>query len=204
MMWDWIALGGWLLFALLAFGLRTIVQYRRTGSTGFLGFSGRGLERLGGVLFALAMVASVLAPLASIGGWAEPIQRLTDPHLRLAGVGLYVLGLAGTLWAQWAMGSSWRIGVKDSERTGLVTTGPFRWVRNPIFSAMLLCTLGLVLLVPNVLAVGALLALFVGVELQVRMLEEPYLVRTHGDAYRAWAARVGRFVPFIGRGVGEV
>ena len=38
-----------------------------------------------------------------------------------------------------------------------------------------------------------------GLELQVRSVEEPYLLRTHGDAYRAYASRVGRFVPGIGR-----
>jgi protein-S-isoprenylcysteine O-methyltransferase Ste14 len=36
-------------------------------------------------------------------------------------------------------------------------------------------------------------------ELQVRAVEEPYLIRSHGDAYRAYAARVGRFLPGIGR-----
>lgn len=200
-MWSFIALLGWLLFALLAFGLRTLVQLRRTGSTGFRGFSGRGVERLGGVLFAVAIVASLLTPIAALIGWIEPLPALVDPILRGAGVMLYVLGLVGTLWAQWAMGSSWRIGVDASERTVLVTTGPFRWVRNPIFTAMIVCTLGLVLLVPSVLALAALAVLIVGIELQVRLIEEPYLVRVHGEAYRAWTARVGRFVPLLGLGV---
>lgn len=197
----WLAFAGWLLFALLAFGVRTFVQLRRTGSTGFRGISGRGLERLGGVLFAVAVVTSALTPLAALAGWIEPVQSLLELRWQLAGVALYALGLAGTLWAQRAMGVSWRIGVDPSERTELVTEGPFRWVRNPIFTAMLLCTLGLVLLVPSTLAVAALLVLALAVELQVRLVEEPYLVRTHGETYRSWAARVGRFVPFIGRGV---
>lgn len=201
MMWYWLALIGWLLFALLAFGLRTLVQLSRTGSTGFRGFSGHGLERLGGILFAVAVVASVLTPVAALAGWIEPIPALVEPLLDGVGIGLYVLGLSGTLWAQWAMGSSWRIGVDPQEKTELVTAGPFRWVRNPIFTAMIVCTLGLVLLVPSVLAVAALVALILGVELQVRLIEEPYLVRTHGETYRSWAARVGRFVPFIGLGV---
>ncbi|MFL5908785.1 MAG: methyltransferase family protein, partial [Solirubrobacterales bacterium] len=36
-------------------------------------------------------------------------------------------------------------------------------------------------------------------QLQVRFVEEPYLIRTHGDDYRAYASEVGRFVPGIGR-----
>ena len=37
------------------------------------------------------------------------------------------------------------------------------------------------------------------VKVHVRVVEEPYLSRTHGDAYREYASRVGRFVPGVGR-----
>lgn len=199
-MWAWIALWGWIVFALLAFGLRSWVQWRRTGSAGFRGFSGHGVERLGGVLFALAIVLSLASPMATLGDWVPAIAALAWPR---AGLLLYGLGLSGTLWAQWAMGGSWRIGVDASERTALVTDGPFRWVRNPIFSAMGICTLGLVLLVPSLLSIAAFVSLIVGVELQVRLLEEPYLLHVHGQTYRAWAEQVGRFVPFVGRGLAD-
>ncbi len=36
-------------------------------------------------------------------------------------------------------------------------------------------------------------------QVQVRAIEEPYLVRTHGAAYTGYAARTGRFLPGIGR-----
>ena len=39
----------------------------------------------------------------------------------------------------------------------------------------------------------------IALEIQVRLVEEPYLLRQHGDAYRNYAARVGRFVPGLGR-----
>jgi protein-S-isoprenylcysteine O-methyltransferase Ste14 len=97
------------------------------------------------------------------------------------------------------MGDSWRVGVDESEQTRLVTTGLFAWVRNPIFSFMGLSQLGLVLLIPIPVALlGAMLAT-VGVVIQVRIVEEPYLARAHGTAYREYAARVGRFVPGVGR-----
>ena len=67
--------------------------------------------------------------------------------------------------------------------------------RNPIYSAMLPTVCGLVLMVPSVLALAAIVTLFVGLELQVRLVEEPYLQQVHGDAYAAYAAHVGRFVP---------
>ncbi|PYG00280.1 Phospholipid methyltransferase [Georgenia satyanarayanai] len=60
-----------------------------------------------------------------------------------------IAGFAGVLAAQAAMGSSWRTGVDPTERTGLVTSGMFAVVRNPIFTAMLTALLGLTLLVPT-------------------------------------------------------
>ncbi len=46
--------------------------------------------------------------------------------------------------------------------------------------------------------VGAVL-LMVAVELQTRLIEEPYLSRVHGAQYTVYAAQVGRFLPRIGR-----
>jgi protein-S-isoprenylcysteine O-methyltransferase Ste14 len=97
------------------------------------------------------------------------------------------------------MGDSWRVGVSEGERTGLVTRGPYRAVRNPIYTFMVAGLLGLALLTPNVIALLAIAALVTAVEIQVKAVEEPYLERTHGDAYRAYRACTWRFVPFLGR-----
>ena len=113
-------------------------------------------------------------------------------------------GVAGTLWAQFAMGDSWRIGVDAGARTALVASGPFRWVRNPIYTAMTAATLGLALLVPNPASLLALAALVAAVEIQVRFVEEPHLARAHGEPYRRYAALTGRFLPRIGRGPAAV
>jgi protein-S-isoprenylcysteine O-methyltransferase Ste14 len=72
-------------------------------------------------------------------------------------------------------------------------------VRNPIFSAMVLAFLGLALLVPNAAALTGFAALVVALEVQVRLVEEPYLLRAHGARYADYAAWVGRFVPGVGR-----
>lgn len=60
-------------------------------------------------------------------------------------------------------------------------------------------SLGLALLVPNLVAVVAFLALGIALELQTRVVEEPYLLRTHGRSYADYAAKVGRFFPGVGR-----
>ena len=198
---GWLALGLYALYMGLAFGLRIWLQLRRTGASGFKGVSGRpgSLEWIAGVLFVVAIAVGVAAPVLDVADVIEPLDALDSSGLRATGVAIFVVGLVGTVYAQISMGESWRIGVDEAERTALVTSGPFGIVRNPIFSAMLPASLGLALLVPNVVALVGLGALWIALEIQVRLVEEPYLLRTHGDVYREYAARVGRFVPGLGR-----
>ncbi len=97
------------------------------------------------------------------------------------------------------MGESWRIGVDGDERTELVTDGAFRLVRNPIFTAMLITATGLAMIIPNVISILGLVALFAALEIQVRLVEEPYLRTVQGAEYLAYAQSAGRFAPGVGR-----
>lgn len=191
----------YLVYLLLAFGLRTLIQLRRTGSSGFHGLGGRpgSPEWIAGVGFVLALLLGLAAPILALIGLVDPIATLDTGPLHAAGVVFAVAGIAATLLAQVAMGTSWRIGVDPQERTALVTSGPFALVRNPIFAAMIPTALGLTLLVPSVVALAGLAGLIVALELQVRVIEEPYLRGVHGDAYLAYARSVGRFAPGVGR-----
>jgi protein-S-isoprenylcysteine O-methyltransferase Ste14 len=193
----WLALGLYVLYLALAFGLRGWLQWRRTGDAGFRfgGLRASGAERAGALLFVLSLVLGLAAPVAELAGALAAFEPLRAP---VAGTLLTLAGIAGTLHAQLEMGTSWRVGVDPNERTALRTDGPFRLVRNPIFSWMILAAAGLALLVPNAAGLGALAALVVGIELQVRLVEEPYLARTHGEPYARWAGRTGRFLPGIG------
>jgi len=194
------ALAAYTFFLVLAFGLRSIVQLRRTGSTGFVGISGRpgSTEWCAGMLFVVALVAGGAAPVAQLAGALVPYAALNLPSLQVVGIVLYLIGVGGTLWAQFAMGDSWRIGVDAAERTTLVVSGPFRFVRNPIFTGMGIATLGLALLVPNALSLTALVVLVLALEVHVHLVEEPHLMRQHGDSYRRYASATGRFLPGIG------
>lgn len=196
-----VALASYGLYLALAFGWRTLVQLRRTGSTGFHGIGGRpgSAEWFAGVLFTVALLVGVAAPVLALADVVEPIEALDGTAVHIAGVVLFAAGLFVTLGAQLAMGDSWRIGVDPGERTTLVTSGPFGVVRNPIFSGMVPASLGLALMVPSWVAVAGAAALVIALELQVRIVEEPYLRRAHGEAYEQYAARVGRFVPGMGR-----
>jgi protein-S-isoprenylcysteine O-methyltransferase Ste14 len=193
-----LVLALYVLFLLLAFGLRSWIHYRQTGTSGYIGLTHRGspAERLGGLLLVLALALGFAAPLLELAGWTH---SAAGPLQRLLGLTLYGVGGAGTLLAQLQMGRSWRVGVDPAEHTALVERGLYRWIRNPIYTAMLTFTVGLLLLLPNQAALLAFALLLLGLELHVRFVEEPHLLRQHGDAYRSYAGRVGRFLPGLGR-----
>lgn len=76
----------------------------------------------------------------------------------------------------------------------LITHGPYRWVRHPLYSAGLLLCVSLTLLT-------ALWALGVGMLIPLAVLlwrtprEEARLIALFGDEYRAYMRRAGRFFP---------
>jgi protein-S-isoprenylcysteine O-methyltransferase Ste14 len=190
-------LAAWLL---VVAGLRTGIQLRRTGEVSLPRFRDRpgSPQWWARLLSAVGFACAVAAPLAELAG-LQPIAVLDRSPVRVAGVVLAVVGIAATPAAQLAMGTSWRPDVDPDVRTALVTTGPFRLVRNPIFTATAATAAGLALVVPNLLAAAMLVAFVIALQLQVRLVEEPYLHRVHGTAWDRYAARTGRFLPWIGR-----
>ncbi len=191
-----VALGCIAAYGLVAFGWRTLVQVRRTGSTGWRGLHGTvgSAPWWAGVLVVVGLVGLLVAPILQ---WRGPIAEVSTARMMLAAL-TFALGFALTVVAQISMADAWRIGVRRGERTDLHTSGPFAWCRNPIFTGMLLTAFAVALVVPWAGLAAA--ALWLGLQLQVRVVEEPHLVELHGAAYRAYAASTGRFVPWLGRG----
>lgn len=185
-------------YLVVCFALRTWWQHRRTGDSGFRGISGPAWSARwwAGVLFVVAVVAGLAGPLTALSGLAPVVA--TPAWLPMVGAFVAVAGAGGTAAAQWGMGSAWRIGVDDEEGTNLVTTGMFAAVRNPVFTAMVTTGAGITLMVPNLVSVCALALLVGAVELQVRVVEEPYL-QCGVDGYDEYASRTGRFIPAVGR-----
>jgi protein-S-isoprenylcysteine O-methyltransferase Ste14 len=196
-------LAAWMLagFVVLTLGVRVAIQLIRTGRTGLVGLRrGAGLtEWLSGILFIGGMAIGVVSLQLVLQDSLDPIEALDTTAVHVVGIVLAGSGGVAVFLAQLGMGASWRIGVSEDQDTALVTTGWFAIVRNPIYTAMIVGWTGFALIVPTWLGIAAVFVIAAGLELQVRAVEEPYLVRTHGAAYRAYTARVGRFVPVIGR-----
>jgi protein-S-isoprenylcysteine O-methyltransferase Ste14 len=188
-------------FLALTLFVRVAIQVRRTGTTGLIGLRrGAGLlDWLSGILFIGGMAMGVASAILVLQDSLEPIDALDAGEVHAIGIVLAAGGGLAVFAAQLGMGASWRIGVSDDQGTELVTGGWFSICRNPIYTAMIVGWTGFALMVPTWLGFAAVVVIVLGLEIQVRAVEEPYLIRTHGDAYREYASRVGRFVPGIGR-----
>jgi protein-S-isoprenylcysteine O-methyltransferase Ste14 len=169
-------------------GLWGIVLHRAPTAIHRFTSASLGLYGMGAVVWATAYAA--LGP-GALGVWA------TGVWLRVLAGAVLLAALVLMMVAQRQMGASWRIGI-ERERTALVTSGLYAVVRNPIYSALLLAAVGLATLTPSSWTVLGTLQAAIVVGLQAR-LEEEHLLRVHGPEYRAYAARVGRFWPGVGR-----
>ena len=186
--------------AVVLFGVGSWQQRRDTGSTGFSRTRG-GWAKAAGLLSGVAVLAGLAAPALAAVGVIDVVRLESVWGVALSWVGL-VLTTAGLVFAalaQQGMGRSWRIGVDPSENTELGTGGLFALARNPIFTGMIAAQAGTVLLAPTGLGLVGAILLLLACELQVRKVEEPYLVRTHKGSYVEYSRRVGRFVPGVGR-----
>jgi protein-S-isoprenylcysteine O-methyltransferase Ste14 len=148
--------------------------------------------------FVVALMVAVSAPILQETRVIEPFRALCAMWIQAMGIVVATGGIAATVYAQLEMGDSWRIGVDERETTTLVHTGVFGRIRNPIYTAMITFGIGIALVTPNLVAGVGFILLVATIHLQVRLVEEPYLFRTHGDAYRAYTARAGRFIPGVG------
>jgi len=94
------------------------------------------------------------------------------------------------------MGSAWRVGIDTERRTALVTTGIYRRVRNPTYLGLHLVNLGLWVIWPTTLVASFAVLFLIVMDLQVRA-EEEFLLSTHGERYKSYAATTWRYVPMV-------
>jgi protein-S-isoprenylcysteine O-methyltransferase Ste14 len=188
-------------FVVLTLFVRVAIQLRRTGGTGLIGLrKGAGpLEWLSGLLFLGGMAIAIVSLQLVLNDTLDPIDAIDVDGLHVLGIVLATIGGLSVFGAQLGMGASWRIGVSDDQGTDLVTGGWFSFCRNPIYTAIIVGWTGFALMVPTWPAIASVIVIAVGLELQVRIVEEPYLLRTHGDEYGRYASGVGRFLPGVGR-----
>lgn len=204
MIGRFLPLVGVVLFFAIGFIWRAWLQYRRHGDAGIILFHSRRPAQI--VRDALFMACLLFMTVQAIVTAAAPevLERIqvvsfAQPDIAVALGALLVAG--GTfimVRAQLHLGASWRIGIDDRARPGLVTGGLYAYSRNPIFLGMFVILAGLTVLSPTWISIAVLVGSICCVHSQV-LEEEAYLLKTYGDAYLRYASDVGRFVPMQGR-----
>lgn len=115
--------------------------------------------------------------------------------LGVIGVVLCVTGIALAFWARVFIGRNWGMPMSRKADPELVTTGPYRYVRHPIYSGVLLAMFGTSLVMGWAWAV--LLILLSAYFIWSARTEEKYLATQFPDAYPAYRARTRMLLPFV-------
>jgi len=139
----------------------------------------------------IVVIAILLARAAAFRGHGLS----TGPWRAGLGLVLFVLGLAFAVWARMQIGRNWGGPMTQKEELELVTTGPYRVVRHPIYSGILVAGCGTAVALNWVwLIIVALAGVYF---LYSATVEERYLTERFPDAYPAYKRSSKMLVPFI-------
>lgn len=122
------------------------------------------------------------APIAGAGAWNE-----------LFGALLVVLSVIGVLWAAGRFGKAGTPVVPVKPATALVTDGPFRYSRNPMYVSLTLGYLGVTLLINSLWPLAFLPAVLLAIRFWVIVREEAHLTAVFSEDYMAYCQRVRRW-----------
>jgi len=111
-----------------------------------------------------------------------------------AGVGLTCLGVALAIWARWNLGRNWSDKVVVKVDHELIRSGPYRFLRHPIYTGVLLAIAGTALMIGEGRGLVALV-LLAGIYYVKARREEKILAANFGEAFAEHKGRTGFFLP---------
>jgi protein-S-isoprenylcysteine O-methyltransferase Ste14 len=118
-----------------------------------------------------------------------------SPALHVLGAVFVGLGLALAIWARIYLGRNWGMPMTKKDEPELVTSGPYRFVRHPIYSGLLLAFLG------TALAINVYLLIALGVMgiyfVYSARVEERLMTSTFPSVYPSYRARTKMLIPFL-------
>jgi protein-S-isoprenylcysteine O-methyltransferase Ste14 len=112
----------------------------------------------------------------------------------VAGVAITAAGVGLAIWARWHIGANWSGTVTVKEGHELITSGPYRAVRHPIYTGIILATAGAALALGEIRGPIALLLILAAFYAKARR-EERYMVAEFGETYREYKKHTGMLVP---------
>ncbi len=139
---------------------------------------------------------SILGFLAAVVALVYMIQAgiLFSPYPPV--IIIQVLSAALMIWARMTLGSRSFHAAANTTKGPLITTGPYRFVRHPIYAAVIYFVAASLIAHPRLRTLAAVAVVFGGLFLRM-LMEERSLQETYGEEYDAYARRVRRIVPGI-------
>lgn len=151
------------------------------------------IRSIGALVFYLGLLGHLIYPpllnWAAIAGW--PLAA------RWVGIGLMALNLPLLIWMFRSLGSNITPTVKTRAQHQLVTAGPYRYIRHPLYTFGGVFFFGAILVAGNwLLLTSGVIALWaLG---QRTPLEEEMLTKKFGKQYKDYMAKTGRYLPKLG------
>ena len=112
------------------------------------------------------------------------------------GAAVTVAGLLFTVWARVHLGANWSRSVTIKQGHELITTGPYRFVRHPIYTGLLAAFVGSAIAVTELRGLLALALVFIALWYKLR-LEEQWMRSQFGETYADYSRRTAALVPGI-------
>jgi protein-S-isoprenylcysteine O-methyltransferase Ste14 len=147
--------------------------------------------RFAGVRVGLILVVILLVRVRAFKGHVVT----NSPWLQGVGLAVFLLGLALAIWARVYLGRNWGMPMSQKIDPELVTAGPYRSIRHPIYSGIILAMIGTTIAVSLywLVAVVVLGAYFIG----SAIVEERSMARLFPDSYPEYKRSTKMLVPFI-------
>jgi protein-S-isoprenylcysteine O-methyltransferase Ste14 len=170
-------------FAWIAFW----IYWLASATTSKESISGGWRTRLTGVS---AIAVFLIAGLLRGGGLA-----VHNVVLAVIGAVLFACGIALAVWARLHLGTNWGMPMTQRTEPELITSGPYRFIRHPIYSGLLIAMLGTALV--NSLLGLIVVVVLVGYFYYCGTVEERNLVATFPKAYPEYKSRTKMLIPFL-------
>jgi protein-S-isoprenylcysteine O-methyltransferase Ste14 len=117
-----------------------------------------------------------------------------NPGIENLGIALTAAGLLFAIWARFHLGRNWSGQVTVKVGHQLIRSGPYRWVRHPIYSGMILAMLGTAVNKGQLRGLFAVVLLWIGFSMKSR-IEERFMADTFGQEYEQYSRSTGAIVP---------
>lgn len=132
-------------------------------------------------------------------GWLGTRFVPAQPAVEWIGVLLTAAGVAVAFWARWHLGTNWSGVVTLKEGHELIRTGPYRAIRHPIYTGILLGLLGTAIARGEVRGLLAVAVAWLSFYVKARR-EESFLIHEFGEKFEAHVKQTGMFLPKIAHG----